>query len=89
MVGNVDGSAYTLTPDWDRGSCARSDGRALTPPPEQPAKLFEIDARTSAVRAVTEKGTVSALTRRGPASRRRKASAARPVVDASGGAARP
>ncbi|KQY89659.1 S9 family peptidase [Brevundimonas sp. Root1423] len=66
MVGNADGSnARALTPDWDRGPGAlrwRSDGRALYAVAAENGqqKLFEIDARTGAVHAVTEEGTVSA-----------------------------
>jgi len=67
MVGNADGSgARALTPDWDRGPGAlrwRSDGRALYAVAAENGqqKLFEIDARTGAVRAVTDEGTVSAF----------------------------
>ncbi|WP_372708142.1 prolyl oligopeptidase family serine peptidase [Brevundimonas sp.] len=67
MVGNVDGSdARALTPDWDRGPGAlrwRSDGRALYAVAAENGqqKLFEIDARSGAVRAVTDEGTVAAF----------------------------
>lgn len=67
MVGNADGSnARALTPEWDRGPGAlrwRSDGRALyaVASDNGQQKLFEIDARTGAVRAVTDQGTVSAF----------------------------
>ncbi|MDZ4111318.1 MAG: S9 family peptidase [Brevundimonas sp.] len=65
MVGNADGSdARALTPDWDRGPGAlrwRSDGRALYAVAAENGqqKLFEIDARSGVVRAVTEEGTVA------------------------------
>ena len=61
---------HALTPDWDRGPGAlrwRSDGRALYAVAAENGqqKLFEIDARTGAVRAVTDEGTVSAYDERG------------------------
>lgn len=67
MVGDADGSnARPLTPGWDRGPGAlrwRSDGGALYAVAAENGqqKLFEIDARSGAVRALTELGTVSAL----------------------------
>jgi acylaminoacyl-peptidase len=66
MVGDADGSnARPLTPDWDRGPGAlrwRSDGRALYAVAAENGqqKLFEIDARSGAVRALTDLGTVAA-----------------------------
>jgi dipeptidyl aminopeptidase/acylaminoacyl peptidase len=65
MVGNVDGSgARALTAGWDRGPGGlrwRSDGRALyvVAAENGQQKLFEIDARTGAVRTITGDGTVS------------------------------
>jgi len=67
MVGNADGSnARALTPQWDRAPGAlrwRSDGRALYAVASENGqqKLFEIDARTGSVRALTNEGTVSAF----------------------------
>ncbi|RZJ04452.1 MAG: S9 family peptidase [Brevundimonas sp.] len=67
MVGDADGSnARALTPGWDRGPGAlrwRSDGRALYAVASENGqqKLFEIDARTGSVRALTDEGTVSAF----------------------------
>ncbi|HZV83465.1 MAG TPA: S9 family peptidase [Brevundimonas sp.] len=66
MVGDPDGSnARPLTPDWDRGPGAlrwRSDGRALYAVAAENGqqKLFEIDARSGSVRALTDLGTVAA-----------------------------
>lgn len=67
MIGNADGSdPHALTPNWDRGPGAlrwRSDGRALYAVAAENGqqKLFEIEIRTGAVRAVTDQGTVSAF----------------------------
>ncbi|HST90928.1 MAG TPA: S9 family peptidase, partial [Brevundimonas sp.] len=66
MVADADGSnARPLTPDWDRGPGAlrwRSDSRALYAVAAENGqqKLFEIDARSGAVRALTDLGTVAA-----------------------------
>lgn len=67
VVADADGSnPRTLTADWDRGPGGlrwRSDGQALYALASEDGqqKLFEIDARTGAVRAVTGQGTVSAF----------------------------
>lgn len=67
MVAEADGSqARVLVGDWDRGPQGlawRSDGRALyaTAAENGHNKLFEIDARTGAVRALTDRGSVSAF----------------------------
>jgi acylaminoacyl-peptidase len=67
MVGDADGrNARPLTPRWDRGPGAlrwRSDGRALYAVAAENGqqKLFEIDARSGAVRALTDLGTVAAF----------------------------
>ena len=65
MVADADGSnARPLAADWDRGASSlrwRSDGRALYALAAENGqqKLFEIDARTGAVRAVNERGTAA------------------------------
>lgn len=66
MISDVDGSnARALTPNWDRGPGQlrwRPDGRALyaTAAENGQQKLFEIDARTGAVAALTDEGTAAA-----------------------------
>jgi dipeptidyl aminopeptidase/acylaminoacyl peptidase len=65
MIADADGSnPRPLTADWDRGASGlrwRSDGRALYALAAENGqqKLFEIDARTGAVRAVNEFGTAA------------------------------
>jgi len=65
MVAAVDGSeARVLVGDWDRGPASlawRSDGRALyaTAADNGQQKLFQIDARTGQVEALTDRGVVS------------------------------
>lgn len=65
MIADADGSnARPLTADWDRGASGlrwRSDGRALYALAAENGqqKLFEIDARTGAVRAVNALGTAA------------------------------
>ena len=67
MIAGADGSAArVLVDDWDRGPASlawRSDGRALyaTAAENGQNKLFEIDAASGRVRALTDRGTVSAL----------------------------
>lgn len=66
MTADLDGSnARALTPNWDRGPGQlrwRPDGRALyaTAAENGQQKLFEIDARTGAVTAITGEGTAAA-----------------------------
>lgn len=70
MVADADGSnARPLAADWDRGASSlrwRSDGRALYALAAENGqqKLFEIDARTGAVRAVNERGTAAGFDER-------------------------
>ncbi|RZJ29570.1 MAG: S9 family peptidase, partial [Brevundimonas sp.] len=65
MIADADGSnARPVAADWDRGASGlrwRPDGRALHALAAENGqqKLFEIDARTGAVRALTDQGTVS------------------------------
>jgi len=65
MIADTDGSdARPVAADWDRGAAGlrwRPDGRALHALAAENGqqKLFEIDARTGAVRALTDQGTVS------------------------------
>jgi len=65
MVAAVDGSeARVLVGDWDREPASlawRSDGRALyaTAADNGQQKLFQIDARTGQVEALTDRGVVS------------------------------
>ncbi|HEY0928112.1 S9 family peptidase [Brevundimonas sp.] len=65
VVADADGAnARPLAADWDRGASSlrwRSDGRALYALAAENGqqKLFEIDARTGAVRAVNERGTAA------------------------------
>ncbi|HEV7353519.1 MAG TPA: S9 family peptidase [Brevundimonas sp.] len=67
MVAEADGSgARVLVGDWDRGPASlawRSDGRALyaTAADNGQQKLFQIDARTGRVEALTDRGAVSAF----------------------------
>ena len=65
MLGNADGSGARALTHWDRGPgdlTWRSDGRALyaVAADQGQQRLFEIDARTGDVRALTDIGTVSA-----------------------------
>lgn len=66
FVAAADGSGARRLTDWDRGPGSltwRSDGQALyaTAADDGQLKLFEIDARTGAVRALTERGAVSGV----------------------------
>lgn len=65
MVGSADGSGARALTRWDRGPGSltwRSDGRALyaTASDQGQARLFEIDARSGDVRALTGIGSVNA-----------------------------
>jgi dipeptidyl aminopeptidase/acylaminoacyl peptidase len=65
MIADADGSnARPVAADWDRGAAGlrwRPDGQALyvLAAENGQQKLFEINARTGAVRAITDQGTVS------------------------------
>ncbi len=64
MIGNADGSGARALTNWDRGPGSltwRSDGRALyaTASDVGQARLFEIDARTGDVRALSDIGSVN------------------------------
>ncbi|KQW86495.1 alpha/beta hydrolase family protein [Brevundimonas sp. Root1279] len=65
MIADADGSdARAVAADWDRGAGGlrwRPDGRALyaLAAEDGQQKLFEIDARSGAVRAVTGRGTAA------------------------------
>lgn len=67
MVADADGrNGRALASGWDRGAASlrwRSDGRALyvLAADDGQQKLFEVDVRSGAVRALTEQGTVSAF----------------------------
>lgn len=71
MVASADGSgARVLVGDWDRGPASlawRSDGRALyaTAAENGQNKLFEIDAASGRVRALTDRGAVSGFDEEG------------------------
>lgn len=70
MIADADGSnARPLAADWDRGASGlrwRSDGRALYALAAENGqqKLFEIDTRAGAVRAVNEFGTAAGFDER-------------------------
>ena len=70
MVANADGSGARALTRWDRGPgdlTWRSDGRALyaTASDQGQARLFEIDARSGDVRALTDIGSVNAYDEKG------------------------
>lgn len=66
MIADANGSNARALTNWDRGPSGltwRSDGRALyvTAADEGQNRLFEIDARSGAVKALTDIGAVSAF----------------------------
>ena len=97
MAADVDGSnARALTADWDRGPGGlrwRSDGRALyvLAADGGQQKLFEIDARTGAVRALTGEGTIAGFDEAGGRliAAREGFTGPSQVVEITDGAARP
>lgn len=66
MVAAADGSNPRKLTDWDRGAASltwRSDGQALlvTAADDGQLKLFEVDARTGAIRPLVEDGAVNGV----------------------------